>query len=117
MDKTLIDIAEDLIAMSTNLVCAAAEIKTLKCNAEEDTCDRRDKLNAFDDVWHEHPALLRHAVESIKDKNVTPDEWFELLKDEENHHIWLEAHWATEGQKYEIYNSAKFYVNLLYDGE
>lgn len=117
MEKSLIDIAEELKAMSTDLVCVAAEIKTIKCNDEEDTCDRRDKLNAFGDIWHKRPALLRHAVESIKDKNVTLDEWFELLKDEEeDRHVWFEIHWATEEQKREIYDSAKFYVNLLYNG-
>lgn len=116
MEKSLIDIAEELRAMSTDLVAAAAEIKTLNCNSEEDTYDRRDKLNIFDNIWHEHPALLRHAIESIKDSDATLDEWLVLLSNETEHHTWLEAYWATEEQKRRIYGSAKFYVNLLYDG-
>lgn len=114
--KTLIDIAEELKAMSTDLVAVAAEIKTVKCNDEEDTCDRRDKLNLFDIIWGEQPALLRHAIESIKDGDATTlEEWLTLLSNEKEHHTWLEAYWATEAQKRDIYDSAKFYVNLLYD--
>lgn len=113
--------ANDIINLAENIKHFANRLIAVECEYADNSIElarcRRNNLEAFDDIWHEHPALLRHAVESIKDKNVTPDEWFELLKDEENHHIWLEAHWATEGQKYEIYNSAKFYVNLLYDGE
>lgn len=115
--KSLIDIAEELKAMSTDLVAVAAEIKTIKCNDEEDVYDRRDKLNIFDDIWSVQPALLRHAIESIKDGDATLEEWLTLLSNEKEHHTWLEARWATEGQKRKIYDSAKFYVNLLYDGK
>jgi len=92
--------------------------KTVSCNDEGDVYDRRDKLNIFDDIWSTQPALLRHAIESIKDGDATTlEEWFTLLSDEEGHHIWLEAYWLTEEQKREIYDAAKFYVNLLYDGK
>lgn len=108
--KTLIEIAEDLEA-------TAAEIKTFKCDEDKDIYDRRDKLNIFDNIWREQPALLRHAIESIKDEGATLEEWFTLLSNEKEHHTWLEAYWATEEQKREIYDSAKFYVDLLYDGK
>lgn len=113
--KSLIDIAEELKAMSTDLVAVAAEIKTVSCNDEEDVYDRRDKLNIFDNIWREHPALLRHAIESIKDGQ-TLDEWFDLLEETEDYRIWYEA-WqlTTEKERRQIYDSAKFYVKLLYD--
>lgn len=113
--KTLIDIAEELKAMSTDLVAVAAEIKTVKCNDEEDAYDRRDKLNIFDNIWRVQPALLRHAIESIKDGDATLEEWLTLLSNEKEHSTLLEAYCATEAQKRDIYDSAKFYVNLLYD--
>lgn len=113
MANDIINFAENIKHIADRLI--AAECDYMDNGAELRKC-RRDNLEVFDDIWHEHPALLRHAVESIKDKNVTPDEWFELLKDEEDHHIWLEAHWATEEQKREIYDSARFYVELLHYG-
>ena len=113
--KTLIDIAEELKTMSTDLVAVAAEIKTVKCNDEEDTYDRRDKLNIFDDIWSTQPALLRHAIESIKDGDATLEEWLTLLSNEKEHCTLLEAYSLTHEQKRAIYDAAKFYVNLLYD--